>query len=231
MESFFEKMNEADVREEIITPLLHRLGYKSGTRNNIVRELSLRYPKVSLGRKNPGRDLELRGKADYILEVEGRLLWVLEAKSPAAPISPDDVEQAWTYAKHQEVRAIFFALCNGRKLMVYRTDYAADASPVLSLDYDFERDFRKLENLLAPEALLREFPETRLDVGVPIAPRLRSLARITGGTLSLRNSSLGAPVVQELQWTVSGGSVQRDESQRLIAFITTTSPRSLFAGI
>src|SRR5260370_1192102 len=68
----FAALNETDVREEIIAPLLRRLDYRSGSHNNIIREQFLRYPKLSLGRKVPHRDPELRGKADYILEVDKR---------------------------------------------------------------------------------------------------------------------------------------------------------------
>jgi hypothetical protein len=52
----FEAMNEADIRAEIIDPLLRFLGYQSGTEFNIVREHTLRYPHKSLGRKKPSLD-------------------------------------------------------------------------------------------------------------------------------------------------------------------------------
>ena len=47
----FDSMNEADIREEIIAPLLRHLGYRSGTDHNIIREQPLSYPKSFLGRK------------------------------------------------------------------------------------------------------------------------------------------------------------------------------------
>ncbi len=34
----FETMNEQDVREGIIAPLIHKLGYKKGTEYDIMRE-------------------------------------------------------------------------------------------------------------------------------------------------------------------------------------------------
>lgn len=114
----FERFNETDVREEIITPLLHRLGFKSGTENDIIREQSLRYPREFLGRKNPKKDPVLRGKADYILEAKGRVRWVIDAKAPDVLIDDDAIEQAWSYANHAEVRAVYFAVCNGRTLTV-----------------------------------------------------------------------------------------------------------------
>ena len=60
----FDRMGEADVREEILAPLVKLLGYRSGTKYDVLREqtLTLRYPKTSLGRKNPAKDVALRGK-------------------------------------------------------------------------------------------------------------------------------------------------------------------------
>ncbi|MBU6475326.1 MAG: hypothetical protein KGQ70_05120, partial [Alphaproteobacteria bacterium] len=45
----FSTLSEADIREEIVAPLLKSLGYRSGTENNIIREQTLRYPHISLG--------------------------------------------------------------------------------------------------------------------------------------------------------------------------------------
>ena len=44
-------MNETDVREEDAMPLLRKLGYATGTANDILREKALEYPKDFLGRK------------------------------------------------------------------------------------------------------------------------------------------------------------------------------------
>ena len=59
-------------------------------------------PVSYLGRKDPSRDPELRGKADYILEVRRRVRWVLEAKAPGVELGENDYEQAWSYANHPE---------------------------------------------------------------------------------------------------------------------------------
>jgi hypothetical protein len=225
----FEGLNEADIREEVIAPLLRRLGYRSGSRNDVIREQSLRYPRLSLGRKDRQRDPELRGKADYILEVEKRLRWVIEAKPPKVGIGGDDIEQAWTYANHPEVRAIYFAICNGRTLVVYRTVEGPEVPPVLSLKYEnFERNFQRLENLLGPEALSRDFPHETLDVGIPLARGLRSMARITNGMVRFEKNNLGLRLLSELQMSVREGAVERDEENRMIAFLSTVGPsRSL----
>jgi hypothetical protein len=63
-------LNEADVREDVAMPLLRRLGYATGTANDIIREKTLEYPNSFLGRKKK-TDPPLRGRADYILTVLG----------------------------------------------------------------------------------------------------------------------------------------------------------------
>jgi hypothetical protein len=224
----FESLNETDIREEVLAPLIRRLGYRSGTPNNVIREQSLRYPMLSLGRKNAKKDPELRGKADYILEVEQRVRWVIEAKAPEVSLGVDDVEQAWTYANHPEVRAVYFVLCNGRVLLVFRTVHGPEAPPVLSLPYErLEPDFQVLSNLLSPHALLRDFPDVEIDVGLPIAPGLRSIARITNGVIRYEANSLGSTVLSELQNGIREGAIERDDNT-LVAFLKTSGPsRSL----
>ncbi len=222
-------MNETDVREDVIAPLVNQLGYKTGSENNIIREQSLRYPKISLGRKDQRKDPELRGKADYILEVGSRLRWVIEAKAPAVAIDTDSIEQAWTYANHPEIRAIYFVLCNGRTLSIFRTPEGPNTGAVLSLSYDkFDSQFQMLAGLLSPEALVRDFPSIKADGGLPIAPGLRSLARIANGLIRFERNSLGLGPLNEIQLGISGGSVERDENGKLIAFLETVAPmRSL----
>ena len=140
----------------------------------MIGEQLLCYNRQSLGRKNPKKDPELRGKADYVLEVDRRLRWVIEAKPPISAIGVNDIEQAWSYASHPEVRAIYFVVCNGHRLVVYMTTNGPEAGAVLSLSYDeFDSEFARLENVLGPEALQRDFSDTQPDVGPPIAPGLR----------------------------------------------------------
>jgi hypothetical protein len=225
MQLRFEELNETDIREEVIAPLLRRLGYVSGTSNNVIREQLLRYPKQSLGRKNLKRDPQLRGKADYVLEVDRRLRWVIEAKPPNCPLSLDDIEQAWTYASHAEVRAIYFVVCNGRNLIVHRTTNGPDAGPLLSLKYeDFDSEFTRLESVLSPTALLRDFSDIMPDLGTAIAPGLRSVARITNGVVSFRTNTLGSPIFEELQMNIRDGAIERDERGVMIAFIKSLVP-------
>jgi predicted type IV restriction endonuclease len=95
-------LSEAAVREEIISPILRALHYSSNGENDVRYGLSLRYPHDVLGRKNPVSDRRIRGVADYLCRAGRTVPWIIEAK-PAEPITDDDVEQAYSYAKHPEI--------------------------------------------------------------------------------------------------------------------------------
>lgn len=57
-------MNETDVREIVVRPLLTRLGYAHGTHANIRTEVTLKYDHAFLGRKDPKKDPPLAGRAE-----------------------------------------------------------------------------------------------------------------------------------------------------------------------
>lgn len=220
-------MNETDVREDIIVPLLHRLGYEQGSKNNIKREqyLTIRYPKEYLGRKNPNTDPILRGYADYILEVEDKVRWVVEAKSPANAITEDDVEQAYTYAKHPEVAAVLYCLCDGQELRIYKTDLIPKEGLICSFLYEeFEEKFDVISNILAPANLFRNWGSYSIDLGKPLSANLHSTARISGGFYRYIKVSIPDPVLPELTFQVINGAVSRDEDGNLIGIINTRSP-------
>lgn len=178
----FEEMNEADVREEIIRPFLHRLGYRRGTQNNIRTEQTLRYPRQFLGRKNPKSDPLLRGRADYICEVIPYARWVVEAKSPEADLSVNDVQQAHSYATHPEVGAFYSLLTNGRLFRLYAT--TNPSVPLLEWNFN-ETDMRWIEisNILGPAAIKRLSHLIVPVPGKPLAIGLRPIIEIVGGPL------------------------------------------------
>ena len=220
----FTQLNETDVREEILAPLLRQLGYRSGTSNNIIREQTLRYPRRSLGRKKPNADPELRGKADYICEVDRRIRWTIEAKSPGGGITDDDVEQAFTYANHPEVHGVYFCLCNGLEFRIYRTVEGPE-SRVLTISYgEINQKYDVLENVLSPSAIIRDYPAYVVDVGKPIGRGLRSVVRIAGGYIEYSENSLNSPVLKGLISTITGGAIERDENGWLTALVHTQSP-------
>lgn len=219
----FDRMGEADVREEVLAPLVRPLGYRTGTKFDVIREQSLRYPKIFLGRKNPKKDAALRGKADYILEVSGHARWVLEAKSPGVDIDIDSVEQAWTYANHAEVRAVYFALCNGRELKVFATQSAPSAGAFLTIPYEaLDEQLLRIESVLGPSAIQRDFP------GRPLGPGLRAFARIASGMIVYQKSTLPQPMLSQMQIAIVDGALERDENGGLLAYLCTQAPLRSF---
>ncbi|MFC2020302.1 restriction endonuclease, partial [Chloroflexota bacterium] len=107
---------EDSVREEIILPILHALGYSPSGLNQIIRSRSLLNPFVNIGSQK--RRIFLI--PDYLLAVEGKPAWILDAKAPDENIaSGENVEQAYSYAIHPDVRVKYYALSNGREFTIF----------------------------------------------------------------------------------------------------------------
>ena len=220
----FSLLNESDIREEIIAPFLRHLGYRSGTLANVIREQSLRYPRVFLGRKDTKKDPELRGRADYICEVDGSVRWIIEAKPPIE-ITLDDVEQAYTYANHPEVRAVYFCLINGLQLKIYQTNQSPNTPPIIEVSYEkLDESFSRIQNIIGPDAIRRDYPRIEPNIGNPIGKGLRSIVRVTSGSVAFTGSNADLPILEELTLTISGGSIERDENQHLIAYLHSQTP-------
>jgi hypothetical protein len=178
--------NETDVREDVLMPLLTALGYSKGTEADIVREHSLRYPALQLGRKSL-KDPPLRGRADYILQVFGYTRWVLEAKPPTDPVEADQIEQALSYARHPEVGGCYAAICNGHIFSLHDTRHSAEHPPLLHFDITNLSDLiDKLRNILSPYAIKRDHPIVRIDTGITLGGNLRSLEYIDGGCVEYK---------------------------------------------
>ena len=140
------EFKEDSVREVIILPLLKYLGYGE---ENIVRSLSLHHPFLKIG-SNKKYPIQL--VPDYVLRIENRYAWVLDAKGPRENLLDEDyVGQVYSYAVHPEIRSNYFALCNGIDLSIYRTD--GNNEPILFFQLD-EIDFYidKLKMLLSPNS-------------------------------------------------------------------------------
>lgn len=117
----FRRLNSKDfkedsVREVIILPILKYLGYSE---NDIVRSKSLMHPFLKIGSKK--RPITLI--PDYLLKVLGNYAWVLDAKNPDEEITNgENVEQVYSYSIHPEIRAKYFALCNGKQFVLFKQD-------------------------------------------------------------------------------------------------------------
>lgn len=226
----FDAMNETDVREEVIAPLIKKLGYRTGTEHNVLRELSLVYTKVQLGRAKAD-DPPLRGKADYILEAGRKVRWVVEAKAPSAPLDATVEAQAWTYANHPEVRAVYFLVTNGRQFRLYATNRGPDSDPLLDFAYEeIPQRLPAIINTLGPAGILRDFPEIEIDYGEPLGPGLRSTVRVSSGRLKIhRMEPAIAPVDQLTTAIVDGFATRRPEGGILVTYRTELAVNTLQA--
>ncbi len=228
MRPHFDTMNETDVREIIVRPLLHRLGYSQGTIANIRTEVPLRYDKAFLGRKQPKKDPPLAGRADYICDATSYGRWTVEVKSPVHMLTQDDVEQAHTYSAHPEISAAFFLLTNGREFRLYATGQLL--APLLSWSYDdIEGKMMNLFNIVGYEAIRRLTKVTRPDVNKPLGPGLPSVVEIVGGEVLYGEHRSDHPLfrgdaLSGKVGSVTGIDVKRSEDGRLLGTVRVRSP-------
>lgn len=179
------KMTEADVRAEILDPIVARLGYRFGGTYYVERERTLRYPYGYVGHKSK-RDVPL-GAADYVCGIDGRRgSFAVEAKRGNHDITLEDIEQAHSYAAHPEIRADFFVLSNGSLFNIYETMRGVNDSPILSLNNkDIEDLFHQIEAILRPDCLEKNC--TKLyDLGLPLANGYGSSATLGSGWLQVK---------------------------------------------
>jgi hypothetical protein len=144
---------EDSVREEIISPLLYNLEYTANGLNQIIRSRTLQHPFINIGSQT--RKVSLI--PDYLLTVNNKPAWVLDAKAPDEAIeSGSHVEQAYSYAIHPEIRAKYFALCNGREFIVFQIDVK---EPALYFHIsEIGKHWDNLYALLAPAAFKPSTP-------------------------------------------------------------------------
>ena len=134
------EFTEADVREEIISPLLSVLGYKKDTFFSIEREKPIRL----LGRNN---------FPDYKMTLWSENFWLIEAKKPKTKgrcFSAADIRQAVGYAVHPEINAALVVLCDGQKFAVFdREENQID--PALTVEIgNLKTDIDKVRAILSP---------------------------------------------------------------------------------
>jgi len=144
------EFKEDSVREEITSPLLKQLGYSASGENKIVRSRALVHPFVYIGTKKHKVNII----PDYLLEVEGKPRLILDAKAPSQDIlKGKNVEQAFSYAIHPDVRASRYALCNGKRLTVFDIN-KRKAIANIPISQWSER-WGEINSLLSPVALTK----------------------------------------------------------------------------
>lgn len=107
---------EDSVREEIIVPILTKLGYSATSNNKIIRSKNLEHPFTQFGTKSQKVNII----PDYLIQIDNEYKFVLDAKAPNEIITAGkNVEQVYSYAAHREIRTNLYGLCNGRELIVF----------------------------------------------------------------------------------------------------------------
>lgn len=156
---------EDSVREEIVVPLLRELGYSASPPHKIIRSRRLEHPYVYIGSTKKNISII----PDYLLQRDNTNAFILDAKSPKEKIaSGKNVEQAYSYAIHKDVRVPIYALCNGRSLAIYHISHwpALLHIPISELD----QHWGKILELIGTRAAWPEGipPSFRPDFGLAV---------------------------------------------------------------
>lgn len=132
---------EADVREEIINPILKIIGYQKGQEHSVDREKHIKF----VGSKDK--------YIDYSLTVWEQDFWLIEAKRPhpsETNFGYTEARQAFEYASHPQIRAALVVICDGIKLEIFDREENVE-TPIYQLKMtDLVQKFSQLSQYLAP---------------------------------------------------------------------------------
>jgi hypothetical protein len=140
-----EKLNvigfsEADIRAEIIDPIVRILGYQKGQSYSVDRE----------------KYIPFRGKKkyiDYSITLWEKNFWLIEAKKPN-PKQPefnyDELRQAVEYSVHPEIDAVLIVLCDGIKIEVFDRDQSLLDSILNIPINNIRENINSLRKILSP---------------------------------------------------------------------------------
>jgi hypothetical protein len=134
------RYSEADVRAEVIDPVVRILGYQKDTYFSLQREKPL---KVLDG------DLSI----DYNMTLWTEAFWVIEAKKvKRKPLKfiTSELQQALQYAVHPEINAALVVLCDGRVFEVYDREESVTKPAARVEVKHLPEQFQVLQALLAP---------------------------------------------------------------------------------
>ncbi|WP_445406868.1 hypothetical protein [Acinetobacter seifertii] len=134
------EFSEADVREEIINPVIKILGYSKGEFSSVDREKHVRF----LGKKSK--------YLDYSCTVFKENFWIIEAKKPLKKehFGYKEFSQALEYSIHPEINASIIVLCDGLIIELFDRDENVE-SPLLSFKVnDLVENFDNLRKILSP---------------------------------------------------------------------------------
>lgn len=143
---------EDAVREEIVFPILKKLGYSASSKNKIIRSKNLKHPFHYFGVKKYNVNIV----PDYTFEIDDESKWILDAKRPTENITEGkNVGQAYSYAVHPEIQSDFFCLCNGKEVTIFSVK-----KNKLILNFhikDLKNYWNQLEEILGPEFVKKPY--------------------------------------------------------------------------
>lgn len=131
---------EADVRAEIIDPIVRILGYKKNQFSSVDREKHISF----LGKKSK--------YIDYAFTLWKENFWLIEAKKPLKGecFGYDELSQATEYSIHPEISAVIIVLCDGLKIEVFDREENVE-KPVLAFKVkELVNNFDSLRMILEP---------------------------------------------------------------------------------
>jgi hypothetical protein len=176
--------DENAVREEVLLPLLKLLGYSRGDKAASI-DPSAPLRRVMVGSKT----VKLTSYPDYVVSVDGRPAFVVEAKRPGRVLRDSHTQQAEYYALHPKVAAPLCVVCNGDLLAVYRVGppSTAGTAPIVSIArQDLASRWQDLHNVLAPGhlrgAALQRFESEARATFAPLG-ELAAIRRTVAGTM------------------------------------------------
>ncbi|HEJ7114556.1 TPA: hypothetical protein SMF73_002413 [Serratia marcescens] len=132
--------SEADVRAEVIDPIVRILGYRKGQFSSVDREKHISF----LGKKSK--------YIDYNLTLWKENFWLIEAKKPLRDKSFGyaELSQATEYSIHPEINAAVIVLCDGLKIEVFDREETLE-KPVLTFKIkELINNFDSLRMILSP---------------------------------------------------------------------------------
>lgn len=135
-----DNYTEADIRAEVIDPIVRILGYQKGQFSSVDREKHIRF----LGKTHK--------YIDYTFTLWQENFWIIEAKRPLKGdnFGYSELSQATEYAIHPAINASIIVLCDGIKLEIFDRDEDLE-SPIVSMKImNLSRDFHLLRKILAP---------------------------------------------------------------------------------
>lgn len=133
--------NEAEVRSNIIDPIIRILGYDKGT----IFSADLEHPLAFLGKQ--------RRTADYKFALWNENFWLIEAKKPRInkmAFDYKDLAQAIEYSIHPTINAALVVLCDGIKLEIFDREVSVNV-PLLRVKVKaISAEFDKIRAILEP---------------------------------------------------------------------------------